>query len=112
MDEAVRLLKVATYAAVTDASGKIDLEKVTTGFGQGNRDRQNICMQAIREALKAEGPELSRTRLMEVVNTGFVEAKLPPMDDGEMFKMLREAESGGVISRRGRTNNASIRLNT
>merc|ERR1711988_37417 len=56
VEEAVRLVKAATYQAATDpTTGLIDMEALVTGVGQQQRQRIGVVETLIREAMDNEG---------------------------------------------------------
>merc|ERR1719487_2203927 len=56
VEEAVRLLKAATYAAAVDPeTGLIDMEQLTAGVGAGRRRRQKELESMLEEVLAEKG---------------------------------------------------------
>lgn len=52
VDEAIRLVKVATQSAATDPrTGKIDMDLITTGKSASSRLRMNDLVRSLRETL-------------------------------------------------------------
>lgn len=52
VDEAIRLVKVATQSAATDPrTGKIDMDLITTGKSASSRLRMNELVRSLRETL-------------------------------------------------------------
>ncbi len=52
VDEAIRLIKVATQQAATDpVTGKIDMDMITTGMATSSRQKLNVMVDNIKNIL-------------------------------------------------------------
>jgi DNA replication licensing factor MCM4 len=52
VDEAIRLIKVATQQAATDpVTGKIDMDMITTGMATSSRQKLNVMIDNIKNIL-------------------------------------------------------------
>ena len=61
VDEAVRLMKVATQSAATDpTTGTIDMDLITTGRSAAARTLASQLAEALREKFGAMGPQTLR----------------------------------------------------
>jgi len=104
--EALRLLKVATYAAAVDPeTGLIDMEQLIVGVGAARRKRQRELEALLQEVLAdraQSGGMLTVDSIKLVVNERLGEKKEQLANDGEFFGALRVAEEQGLVRRQGR----------
>merc|ERR1712008_328647 len=99
--EALRLLKVATYAAAVDPeTGLIDMEQLIVGVGAARRKRQRE--QEVLADCAQSGGMLTVESIKLVVNERLGERKEQLANDGEFFSALRVAEEQGLVRRQGR----------
>jgi len=70
VEEAIRLMKIATQTAATDPrTGRIDMDLLTTGLSTGERLRKDQVYTVIKDILHGKGPEGSRVNnLIEEIN--------------------------------------------
>merc|ERR1719189_1736744 len=94
--EALRLLKVATYAAAVDPeTGLIDMEQLIVGVGAARRKRQRELEALVQEVLAERaqsGTMLTVDSIKLIVNERLGEKKEQLANDGEFFSALRVAE--------------------
>jgi len=106
VDEAVRLLKAATYAAAIDPeTGLIDMEQLIAGVGAGKRKRAKELESLLEEVLaeKAQSHELLTVDLVRsLANAKLGEKKDHLMSDFEFNNAMKAVESDGRFVRRGR----------
>merc|ERR1712003_349800 len=106
VDEAIRLLKAATYAAAVDPeTGLIDMEQLVVGVGAARRKRQRELEVLVQEVLAERaqsGGMLTVESIKLVVNERLGERKEQLANDGEFFSALRVAEEQGLVRRQGR----------
>merc|ERR1719356_1015863 len=104
--EALRLLKVATYAAAVDPeTGLIDMEQLIVGVGAARRKRQRELEALLQEILAERaqsGGMLTVDSIKLVVNEKLGEKKEQLANDAEFFGALRVAEEQGLVRRQGR----------
>jgi len=104
--EALRLLKVATYAAAVDPeTGLIDMEQLIVGVGAARRKRQRDLEALLQEILAERaqsGGMLTVDSIKLVVNEKLGEKKEQLANDAEFFGALRVAEEQGLVRRQGR----------
>merc|ERR1712118_259226 len=68
VNDAMNLLQAATMQAATDpVTGKIDMERISTGVGQGDREKSKQLQEEIMQVLQSH-TELKLHRIMELVN--------------------------------------------
>jgi len=106
VDEAVRLLKAATYAAAIDPeTGLIDMEQLVAGVGAGKRKRAKELESLLQEVLadKAKGDTmLTVDSVRAVMNEKLGERKDLLMSDFEFNSAMKTVEQDGSFLRRGR----------
>lgn len=106
VDEAVRLLKAATYAAAIDPeTGLIDMEQLIAGVGAGKRKRAKELESLLEEVLvsKASTDDMLTVDLVRsVMNERLGEKKEQLMSDFEFNNAMRTVEQDGRFLRRGR----------
>jgi len=106
VDEAVRLLKAATYAAAIDPeTGLIDMEQLVAGVGAGKRKRAKELESLLQEVLadKAKGDSmLTVDSIRAVMNEKLGERKDLLMSDFEFNTAMKVVEQDGSFLRRGR----------
>merc|ERR1712139_232227 len=106
VEEAVRLLKAATYAAAIDPeTGLIDMEQLIAGVGAGRRKRAKELESLLEEILaeKAKSDEmLTVDQLRTAANEKLAEKKEQMMNDFEFNNAMKAIEQDGRFVRRGR----------
>jgi len=106
VDEAVRLLKAATYAAAIDPeTGLIDMEQLIAGVGAGKRKRAKELESLLQEVLvsKASSDDMLTVDLVRsVMNEKLGEKKEQLLTDFEFNNAMRTVEQDGRFVRRGR----------
>jgi len=106
VDEAVRLIKAATYAAAVDPeTGVIDMEMFISGLGAGKRKRAKELESLLQEVLAekaASGSTLTIDVLKAGMNEKLGEKKEQLLGESEFNQTLRTAESDGHCVRRGK----------
>lgn len=106
VDEAVRLLKAATYAAAIDPeTGLIDMEQLIAGVGAGKRKRAKELQSLLEEVLvsKASSDDMLTVDLIRsVMNEKLGEKKEQLLTDFEFNTAMKEVEADGRFVRRGR----------
>jgi DNA replication licensing factor MCM4 len=106
VDEAVRLLKAATYAAAIDPeTGLIDMEQLIAGVGAGKRKRAKELESLLEEVLaeKAQSDDILTVDLVRsLANAKLGEKKDHLMSDFEFNNAMKAIESDGRFVRRGR----------
>ena len=96
VQEAVRLMKVATQAAATDPrTGKIDMDMITTGRSTANREMEEALHLSLRELLgERRGSRMAiddvRRQLIEIMGVQGLKRE-------EVVEALRTAEGDGLI---------------
>eukprot|EP00933_Yihiella_yeosuensis_P071373 TRINITY_DN79582_c0_g1_i1.p1 TRINITY_DN79582_c0_g1~~TRINITY_DN79582_c0_g1_i1.p1 ORF type:complete len:900 (-),score=251.69 TRINITY_DN79582_c0_g1_i1:149-2848(-) len=112
VDEAVRLLKAATYAAAVDPeTGLIDWEQLIVGVGAAKRKRGKEVESLLQEivAEKAAAGEVMTVDIIKAtVNERLGEKKEQLMNDSEFQAALRSAEQQGSFRRVGKTIEARL----
>merc|ERR1712127_489405 len=106
VDEAIRLLKAATYAAAVDPeTGLIDMEQLIVGMGAGKRKRakelESLVQEILAEALARDG-NMTVDNLKLQVNEKLGERKEQLATESEFGIALRTAEEAGICRRQGR----------
>lgn len=106
VEEAVRLLKAATYAAAVDPeTGLIDMEQLVAGVGAGRRKRAKELESLLQEVLA----EMSKST--DVLTVDSIKAKMNEMlaekkenliSDMDFNNAMRAVEQDGRFVRRGR----------
>lgn len=106
VDEAVRLLKAATYAAAIDPeTGLIDMEQLIAGVGAGKRKRAKELESLLEEVLvtKASSDDMLTVDLIRsVMNEKLGEKKEQLLTDFEFNSAMKAVEADGRFVRRGR----------
>jgi DNA replication licensing factor MCM4 len=106
VDEAVRLIKAATYAAAVDPeTGVIDMEMFISGLGAGRRKRAKELESLLQEVLaekSATGGMLTIDLVKAAMNEKLGEKKEQLLGEAEFGQALRAAEGDGLIVRRGK----------
>jgi len=105
VDEAIRLLKAATYAAAIDPeTGLIDMEQLIVGMGAGRRKRIKDIESLIQEIVaerRSSGEPLTVDGLKSIMNERLAERKEHVATDHEFNTALRGAEDEGLLRRQG-----------
>jgi len=106
VEEAVRLLKAATYAAAIDPeTGLIDMEQLIAGVGAGKRKRAKELESLLGEVLaeRAKSDDMLTVDLVRsAMNEKMGERKEHLLTDFEFNNAMRAVESDGRFVRRGR----------
>jgi DNA replication licensing factor MCM4 len=106
VDEAVRLIKAATYAAAVDPeTGVIDMEMFISGLGAGRRKRAmelESLLQEVLAEMSAAGGMLTIDLVKAAMNEKLGEKKEQLLGEAEFGQALRAAEGDGLIVRRGK----------
>jgi len=106
VEEAVRLIKAATYAAAVDPeTGVIDMEMFISGLGAGRRRRAKEMESLLQEVLaekSASGTMLTVDLVRAGMNEKLGEKKEGLLGETEFNQALRSAENDGLVLRRGR----------
>lgn len=106
VEEAVRLIKAATYAAAVDPeTGVIDMEMFISGLGAGRRKRAKELEALLQEVLAekaASGAMLTIDLVKASMNEKMGEKKEQLLSETEFNQVLRTAEAEGHMVRRGR----------
>jgi len=104
VEEAIELLKAATYAAVTNDDGLIDFEQLVAGKGANQRKREKDLLSLLSDILAKDGTMvLTSDQLMASINETLGERKEMLMSENEFNAALRSAEGDGLLVRRGKT---------
>merc|ERR1740121_1800203 len=106
VDEAVRLIKAATYAAAVDPeTGLIDMEMFIAGVGAGRRKRnkeiESLLQEVLAERTKSDAM-LTVDLVKSAMNEKLGEKKEQLLGEVEFNQVLRTAESDGLVVRRGK----------
>merc|ERR1712032_1459192 len=106
VDEAVRLIKAATYAAAVDPeTGLIDMEMFIAGVGAGRRKRnkeiESLLQEVLAERTRSDAM-LTVDLVKSVMNEKLGEKKEQLLGDAEFNNAMRAAESDGLVVRRGK----------
>jgi len=106
VDESVRLMKAATYAAAIDPeTGLIDMEQLIAGVGAGKRKRAKELESLLEETLatKAQSDDMLTVDLVRsVMNEKLAERKEQLMTDFDFNSAMKAVEQDGRFLRRGR----------
>jgi DNA replication licensing factor MCM4 len=106
VEEAVRLIKAATYAAAVDPeTGVIDMEMFISGQGAGRRKRAKeleALMQEVFAEKSSSGTMLTVDLVRAAMNEKLGEKKEMLLGEAEFNQVLRSAEGDGHVVRRGR----------
>jgi len=108
VDEAIRLLKAATYAAAVDPeTGLIDWEQLIVGMGASRRKRAKDLETLLQEILaekKSQGDSgLTEDGMRALANERLGERKEQIMNENEFRTTLRTLEQQGSFRRQGKT---------
>jgi len=106
VDEAIRLLKAATYAAAVDPeTGLIDMEQLIVGVGAAKRKRgkelESLLQELLAEGLSREGGTTVDSLKLKI-NERLGERKEQLASEAEFNIALRTAEEGGFCRRKGK----------
>jgi len=103
VEEAVRLVKAATYQAATDpTTGLIDMEALVTGVGQQQRQRIMNVETLIREAMDNESSTtVSVEAVKKYVNEKLGERRERLVDEGDFRKAIESLSAEGHLVQRG-----------
>ena len=108
VQEAVRLMKVATQAAATDPrTGKIDMDMITTGRSTANREMEEALHLSLRELLgERRGSRMAvddvRRQLSEIMGVQGLKRE-------EVVEALKTAEGDGLIQLNERAQTIFVR---
>merc|ERR1712038_2034186 len=105
VDEAIRLLKAATYAAAVDPeTGLIDMEQLIVGVGAAKRKRAKEIDSMLQEILaqKLAQDSMSVDALKLLLNEMLGEKSQQLASDAEVRIALRTAEQAGLCRVNGR----------
>lgn len=107
VNEAVRLLKAATYAAAVDPeTGLIDWEQLISGKSAGQRKRMQeleiLVQEVVHERTTAGDQTMTYENVKASVNEKLGERKEQLMNESEYSEALRAAEHGGILRRQGK----------
>lgn len=101
VDEAIRLLKAATYAAAVDPeTGKIDWEQLIVGVGAAKRKRAKEMESMIQEIVAekaAAGDVITFDILKATINEKLAERKEQLASDPELRAAVRTATQQGTL---------------
>jgi len=107
VDEAIRLLKAATYAAAVDPeTGLIDWEQLIVGVSAGKRNRRKDIESLLQEIVaekSAAGEVMTMDAIKAVMNEKMGERKEQLISDSEFMQALKAAEQAGTLRRQGKT---------
>jgi len=107
VDEAIRLLKAATYAAAVDPeTGLIDWEQLIVGVSAGKRKRGKDIESLLQEIVaekSAAGEVMTMDAIKAVMNEKMGERKEQLISDSEFTQALKAAEQAGTLRRQGKT---------
>lgn len=106
VEEALRLIKAATYAAAVDPeTGLIDMEQLIVGVGAAKRKRAKEIETLLQEILaeKGAGGGMQTTdTIKSTMNERLGERKEQLANDAEFNQAVRVAEEQGLIRRQGK----------
>merc|ERR1740121_2364483 len=105
VEEAIRLLKAATYAAAVDPeTGMIDMEQLIVGVGAAKRKRAKELETLFQEivAERSDDSNFSVDDAKRIMNERLGEKKEQLATDQEFNIALRQAEQSGAVRRQGR----------
>merc|ERR1719316_2668301 len=102
VEEAVRLVKAATYQAATDpATGLIDMEALVTGVGQQQRQRFMQVEGLIREALDNESStSVSIEMVRKYVNEKLADRRERLVEESDFRKAIESLQAEGILVHR------------
>jgi len=103
VEEAVRLVKCATYAAATDpTTGLIDMEALVTGVGAAHRQRILDVESLIREALDNQSSEsVAMETVKKYINEKMGERRERMVEEGDFRKAIESLQAEGRLVQRG-----------
>lgn len=106
VDEAMRLLKAATYAAAVDPeTGLIDMEQLIVGVGAAKRKRakeiESMMQEILADALTKEGTT-TVDALKLLLNEQLGEKQQQLASEAEFAMALKVAEQQGLCRKQGR----------
>lgn len=100
VNEAVRLLKAATYAAAVDPeTGLIDWEQLIVGVSAGKRKRMKDLEALLQELMTEKGEAMREDSVKAALNEKLAERKEQLMNDSEFSSAIRAAEQAGILRR-------------
>jgi len=106
VEEAVRLIKAATYAAAVDPeTGVIDMEMFISGLGAGKRKRAKELESLMQEVLaekSGSGTMLTVDLVRAAMNEKLGEKREQLLGEAEFNQVLKAAEGDGHVQRRGK----------
>jgi DNA replication licensing factor MCM4 len=105
VEEAIRLLKAATYAAAVDPeTGMIDMEQLIVGVGAAKRKRAKELETLFQEivAERSDDSNFSVDDAKRIMNERLGEKKEQLATEQEFNNALRQAEQSGAVRRQGR----------
>jgi DNA replication licensing factor MCM4 len=104
VEEAIRLLKAATYAAAVDPeTGLIDMEQLIVGMGAARRKRNKDLEQLVQDIVGEAGDrQLGQEQVKVALNEKLGERKEKLASDQELISVLTSLDQQGVIRRQGK----------
>merc|ERR1712039_834318 len=105
VEEAMRLLKAATYAAAVDPdTGLIDMEQLIVGVGAAKRKRAKEIESLLTDILaeRSERADISLDIIKAALNEKLADKKEQLATEQEFTIALRVAEEAGQIRRQGK----------
>lgn len=105
VEEAIRLVKAATYQAVTDpTTGLIDMEALVTGVGAAKRQRLADIEALIRQALDdQERTDVPVDTVRQFINERFAARKERLVEEADFQKAIEALQVEGRLARKGNT---------
>lgn len=117
VDEAIRLIKVATQQAATDpVTGKIDMDMITTGVATSSRQKLNVMADNIKNILRdnsdtaRKGVKLSSLSEELKKKVDSMGSQAFTFTEYEMRDALRLIEEENMIAILGNKKSPTIRL--
>lgn len=117
VDEAIRLIKVATQQAATDpVTGKIDMDMITTGVATSSRQKLNVMADNIKNILRdnsdtaRKGVKLSSLYEELKKKVDSMGSQAFTFTEYEMRDALRLIEEENMIAILGNKKSPTIRL--
>jgi DNA replication licensing factor MCM4 len=104
VEEAIRLLKAATYAAAVDPeTGLIDMEQLIVGMGAARRKRNKELEQLVQDIVGEAGDrQLGQEQVKVALNEKLGERKEQLASEVELRSVLTSLEQQGAIRRQGK----------
>merc|ERR1740121_1220528 len=104
VEEAIRLLKAATYAAAIDPeTGLIDMEQLIFGRGAARRKRNKDLELLVQDVVGEAGDrQLGQEQVKVALNEKLGERKEKLASDQELISVLTSLDQQGVIRRQGK----------